>query len=279
MEIQLIRLLGRSAASCRNQFDLLTNRGFGASGQAPGSAKPKKKRPSSGVGQLVTSEPSLLQQQQHHYQFAPINDPSNPAAFQNVPFPQERTAESSGKKRGRPSKAEREIREAEAAARGEVYQPTKRKPKTPRPSMEGAEVGGEDDTPGSKKKPKKQRTAATAFMGPPGHPSPESGISQATGSPADQMQVDTPERVPRSTIPETQASEFPASESLLATMRAEAAPYPGAQGPSGASAMGTTQSSATLQQEYPSTAATRESAVNPDTSSSARPQPSEQSTS
>lgn len=225
----------------------------------------------------MTSEPSLLQLQQHQYQFAPINDPSNPAAFQNVPFPQERTAESSGKKRGRPSKAEREIREAEAAARGEVYQPTKRKPKTPRPSMEGAEVGREDDTPASKKKPKKQRTAATAFMGPPGGPSPESGVSQATGSPADQMQVDTPEGVPRSTIPETQASEYPASESLLTTMRAEASQHPGARVSSGASPMGTTQSSATLQQEYPGTGQAREAAVsNPDISSGSRPQPSEQ---
>ena len=222
---------------------------------------------------MATESP--LQQQQQQYQFAPINDPSNPAAFQNAPFPQEKTAESSGRKRGRPSKAEREIREAEAAARGEVYQPTKRKPKTPRPSMEGAEAGAEDDTPGSKKKAKKQKTAVTAFMGPRGGPSPESGVSQATGSPADQMQIDTPERQPRNTIPETQASEFPASESLLAGMRAEPA-QPGALVPGTTSPMGTTQSSATLQQGSVPTAQSRESATrNLETSSGVVGQTSE----
>ena len=239
---------GRSAASCRNQYNLLTNRVSSVLApslplQGPPAPKPKKKRPSGGASQPLIGEASLQPQQ---YQFAPINEPSNPSAFQTAPFTPGEAPEKSGKKRGRPSKAEHELRIAEAAARGEVYQPTKRKPKTPRPSTEGVEGGDSADTPGSKKKAKKQKYAAES-MGPPGEPSAEGLMYQHTASPGDQMQVDTPERQPRSTIPETQTSDFVASESLLAGLKEQAA-QSGAPPQSAPSQIETAQSSMTLQQ-------------------------------
>jgi hypothetical protein len=53
-------------------------------------------------------------------------------------------------------------------------------------------------------------------------PSERNPVLEATASAADSMQVDTEEAVP-SAIPETQASSFPAQESLLAGMREHAA--------------------------------------------------------
>ncbi|MCJ1225392.1 hypothetical protein MMC12_002041 [Toensbergia leucococca] len=69
--------------------------------------------------------------------FATVNSQEYPSTDQLMPSV---TGEPSKKKRGRPSKADQEIRAAEAAARGEVYPPPK-KHKTPRQSMEGVEGG------------------------------------------------------------------------------------------------------------------------------------------
>ena len=252
---QLTMCPGRSAASCSNQFNLLTNRlssvlAPGSSNQAAVAPKPKKKRPSSGPGQPVPPDAPLQPQQ---FQFAPINEASNPTAFQAVSLAPGETPEKAGKKRGRPSKAERELREAEAAARGEVYQPTKRKKQTPRPSAEGVGVqsageGEAEATPDSRKKSKKPKTTSVAPMAPPmGVPTQgEPGVPAAVGS-GDQMQIDTPERPVTSTIPETQISEFQATESLLAGMREQAAQSE-APKTTAPSQIETAQSSMTLQQ-------------------------------
>ena len=60
--------------------------------------------------------------------FAPVNGPELTSPTTDEMKPR--------KKRGRPSKEEHDRRVAEAEARGEIY-PKPRKPKTPRPSMEG----------------------------------------------------------------------------------------------------------------------------------------------
>ena len=223
MILRLTSSAGRSLAACRQQFGLLTNRVSSflvPSGPAQSSlVSPavRKKQPPIGQSQMLPGESHLQPQQ---YQFAPINEPNNPAAFQSAPYIQGDIADKSGKKRGRPSKAERELREAEARARGEVYQPTKRKPKTPRPSAEGA-AAGEESSSANKKAAKRARTGGEA-TDPTSKALVEQGAAFQTTS-GDQMQVDTPERQFRSTIPETQVSSFPSTEDFLAGMQEQAA--------------------------------------------------------
>lgn len=174
----------------------------------------------------ATDAPAPPQQ----YQFAPINEPSNPSAFHPVPLIHTEPLDKSGKKRGRPSKAERELREAEARARGEVYQPTKRKPKTSRPSAEGAGTGETGEEFGSTKKIKKPRLSTEPIGLPmasdserPSFVAPQSPLVESTP-------IEPAESQSRSTIPETQASSgFGAPDSLVAAMheqvaRSEAAP-------------------------------------------------------
>ena len=230
--------------------------------QVPAAPKPKRKRPSSDLMQPLKGEMSLQPHQQ--YQFAPINDPNNPATFQPAPFPQGEASDKAGKKRGRPSKAERELREAEAAARGEVYQPTKRKPKTPRPSAEGAAGAEGEQTPSSDKKPKKQKVVAGS-IGTPGMPSMQGVTFPAAPPPGDQMQVDIPEHQPRSIIPETQISDFPASESFLVGMKEQAAQSEVPR-PSAPSQFEPAESSEVLQQEQ-----TKEQPKQPEQPQGSRP--------
>lgn len=135
------------------------------------------------------------------------------------------------KKRGRPNKEEHERRVREAAARGEVYPPP-RKTKTPRQSLEGgshpamaaagtAEPGAAEDGSAGKKKSKKAKGTGNATHLAPEIPARISSL-EATAKAAEQGSKDT-ERTFKSTIPETQVSEFPARESLLAGMREHAA--------------------------------------------------------
>ena len=202
----------------------------------------------SGPGQPLPSGTPI---QPRRYHFAPINEPSNPSAFQPVSLAPGESAEKAGKKRGRPSKAERELREAEAAARGEVYQPTKRKKQTTRPSAEGADIegaGAGPATPEPRRKVKKQKATPVAPTAPPMSVATlgKLGTQAATGF-GGQMQIESPERPVKSTIPETQASEFQITESLLAEMREQAAQSEGLR-MMAPSQMGTAQSSVTLQQ-------------------------------
>ena len=170
--------------------------------------------------------------------FPSVNAPSDPIAFQNAPSTT--SGEPPRKKRGRPSKEEFDKRVAEAAQRGEVYPPP-RKRKTPRSSAEGvpgatmatpaiAQAGTTGEGSAGKKRAQKPNPVPAES-----NPDPEVTESklapdaternlalEATASAADRMQIDTEGAVP-SPIPETQATEFPARESLLAGMREHAA--------------------------------------------------------
>lgn len=136
------------------------------------------------------------------------------------------TVESDGppkKKRGRPSKAEQEIRAAKAAERGEVYPPPK-KVKTPRASMEGgAPVAimttpptGEAPSPGMSSTDKKKR-------GRPGKVQPEdSKLSlEATAHAVEQMQAESG-HASGETVAETQAPEYTSPYHTLADMQEQA---------------------------------------------------------
>ena len=213
------RFTGRSLAACKHQFGLLTNRvsSFlappGSTAQLSSSAKASGKRSSIGQPAPIGGDVPLQPQQ---YQFAPINEPSNPAAFQGAPYNPQDTVDKSGKKRGRPSKQERELREAEARARGEVYQPTKRKPKA-RPSMEGPEIEQAGKISPSTQKVKKRRVEEVASIQPlESHAAFGSKPQPAYG---EQLQADALKGRARSTIPETQPSDFQATDSLLAGMQ------------------------------------------------------------
>ena len=136
-----------------------------------------------------------------------------------------------GKKRGRPSKAEYEIRAAEARARGDPWPPPK-KMKIPRTSIEEVSGFGDavDATTSKVKGGRKSKAKAAPGAIPEQGETPEGQAAgaAATGDalspdteaqPAPKTFIGTPEVQQRSTIPETQASEFPASDSLLTSMR------------------------------------------------------------
>ena len=95
--------------------------------QDPKAGRPKRPLP---TGEMTTT-PTERIIQPRPVTFASVNGPGqiSPSADDGKPR----------KKRGRPSKEEHDRRVAEAEARGEVY-PRPRKPKTPRPSMEGQGV-------------------------------------------------------------------------------------------------------------------------------------------
>ena len=136
------------------------------------------------------------------------------------------------KKRGRPSKAEYEAKVAEAAARGEEYQPTPRRKKKPRPQPQGTptagmvtpsmtEVGAAGEGSTGKKKARKPNAAPEEPSSQAFGTAARTFALEATAHAADKMRIEEDKPV-KSTIPETQASEFEARESLLANMREHA---------------------------------------------------------
>ena len=195
---------------------------------SPQSVSKSKKRPAS--AEKVTSTVDRMIQPQQLFKFATVNAPSDAATDQRT------TAPISGgppkKKRGRPSKAEYEAKVAEAAARGEEYQPPPRRKKTPRPSLQDApnagmvtpsmsEAGaagegsiGRENAPNPKPAP--GEASSLAF-----EPTARSLALEATAHAANQMQIDE-EKPVESVIPKMQASEIEARESLLADMREHA---------------------------------------------------------
>lgn len=256
---------GRSPASCAKTFDRLTNRV--SSIIAPGLStiaydqpalpqKPRRKRRPSGEVASTSVDRTIQPQQQpppllhapipaqsQQYYFAPVNlhEPADHAAQwnQSVSVAQGEQPAYQGKKRGRPSKAEYEVKAREAAERGEPWPPPK-KIKTPRPSIEGGNLldeaindrsgaAGTGDgaadlsaSPGTKKKvPRKPKAAQSGPMEVPPRTSSvaasRSLALEAAASAAEQMQIEYPKG------PETQASDFAASESLVAGMQAQAA--------------------------------------------------------
>ena len=158
------------------------------------------------------------------------------------------TEERAGKKRGRPSKAEYEQRVREAQERGEVYPPP-RKRKTPRPSLEGLAVEGTvtpvipdssiHETSTGKRKAKAKTTIKGAATKSASATDEIPGLNTISGE-ADQMHVETEKEPMKSTIPETQSTDFPARESLLSGMREYATQ----------AEMDTAQSSSTLKGDY-----------------------------
>ena len=183
-------------------------------------------------------------QPQQPFNFSSVNTSSDPTTDPGA------TASVSGgppkKKRGRPSKAEYEARVAEAAARGEEYQPPPKRKKDPRPSQQGApnagmvmtEVGAAGEGSTGKKKAQKPKAAPEVASSLASDPTSRSFALKATAHVADQMQMEK-EKHFKSTIPKTQASEFQTQESLLAGTREHA----------GNTAPDTMQSSMTLQHQ------------------------------
>ena len=111
---------------CQNAYGALSQRSYES---PPAFTLPprKPKRPLPGEPS-VTTERVL---QPRPVTFASVNGPDQVSPVFDDGKPR--------KKRGRPSKEEHDRRVAEAEARGEIY-PKPRKPKTPRPSMEGQGV-------------------------------------------------------------------------------------------------------------------------------------------
>lgn len=207
------------------------------------ASKPKTKRPASGE-----NVPSVADRVIQPFNFPPVNTSSDPATGQGA------TASISGgppkKKRGRPSKAEYEAKVAEAAARGEEYQPLPKRKKTPRPSLQGApnqgmaspsmtEVGAAGEGSTGTEKAQKPKVAPEEASSLASEPSARSLALEATARAADQMRIDEGKPV-KSTIPETQVSEVEARESLSADMREHAE----------RTAPDTVQSTMTLQHDF-----------------------------
>ena len=191
------------------------------------ASKTKKKRPA--PSENISSVADRMIQPQQSFKFPPVNTSGDPATDQVA------TASVSGgppkKKRGRPSKADYEAKLAEAAARGEEYQPPPKRKKTAQSSLQGAptadmltpsmaKVGpaGEGST-GKKKARKPKGTPEADSLAPESNA--RSLALEATTHAADQMQPDIWRPI-RSTIPETQLSEVEPRGSLLAAMREHA---------------------------------------------------------
>ena len=180
------------------------------------------------------------------------NEPVNlPAATTAPHTPAPRSGERPGKKRGRPSKAEREERERAAAERGEEYPPPKKR-KAPKVSLEGVPGEGiltptatktgisSEGSTGKKKARTKAATNTADVQNPYAPTTSEKSPKIETGRDVvNKMDIDR-EGIYRSTIPETQATrtqstDLPAQDSEIAGMQTLAAQ----------SATGTMQSSST----------------------------------
>lgn len=126
-------------SACQKAFDHLVSHpstSFPISFRPPANPEPKpsppkpRKRPYPG-GDAMTVDRII---QPRISEFATVNEPFTPPQYQ-YPLAPATTSEPQRKKRGRPSKAEYEMRLAEYAARGVPY-PAPRKSKAPRQSTE-----------------------------------------------------------------------------------------------------------------------------------------------
>ncbi len=210
------------------------------------ASKPKKKRPAS--GENIPSAAERVIQPQLPLNFPPVNPPSEPPTDQGV------TASVLGgppkKKRGRPSKVEYEAKVAEAAARGEEYQPTPKRKKPRQPSLQGApnvgiitpgmtEVGAAGEVSAGRERVRTSKAAPEVATSLASEPTARSLALEATALAAGRMQTDQKQPF-RSTIPETQFSEADTRERLLADIRENAE----------RTAPDTVQSSMTLQHDF-----------------------------
>lgn len=129
---------GRSVSACQKAFENLlshSSTGFPVTYRPTdhpepkaSAPKPKKRGYASGDGSMAVDR--IIQPRVS--EFSAVNEPFSSPHQPPAPVP---AGEPPKKKRGRPSKAEYEIRLAEYAARGESY-PAPRKSKTPRQSTE-----------------------------------------------------------------------------------------------------------------------------------------------
>lgn len=127
------------------------------------------------------------------------------------------------KKRGRPSKAEQEIRAAQAAERGEIYPPPK-KVKTPRSSMAGgAPIAVMTSTPTTEAPSPGMISTEKRKRGRPGKTQPEaSKLSlEATAHAVEQMQAESG-NVSGESVAETQAPQYTSPYHNLADMQEQA---------------------------------------------------------
>ena len=226
-------LTGRSVSSCMvawNQIHANVQTRFTAPVQpmvsfeqpSPQNAsKPKKRRPASGDN--VSSAVDRVIQPQLPFNFPSVNTPGDPAADQGVTAPV--LGGPPKKKRGRPSKVEYEAKVAEAAARGEKYQPTPKRKKAPQPSLQGAPnasmVPPMSEGSASKARAQKPKARPDEAGGLASDPTARSLALEASALATDQMQIEK-EKPFKSTIPETQASEFEARRTLAADIRENA---------------------------------------------------------
>ncbi|KAL8734899.1 MAG: hypothetical protein Q9166_001251 [cf. Caloplaca sp. 2 TL-2023] len=162
-------LLGRSVSACQKAFDNLFSRVFQVPLQplvpAPLASPSTKsrKRPVAGGETPIGLNREL---QPRGAGFATVNDPPESSAY---PVGMADPGDQRKKKRGRPSKAEAEIKAAEYAARGEPYPPP-RKPKNPKLAAEGTSTS----TMGP------PITFTPVTMGPGGSEGASSGKKRAT---------------------------------------------------------------------------------------------------
>ena len=220
--------LGRSVSACKRAYALINAVARPPvalpppvlSDQLSPAARSKKKRPAPTISSSAPTDQAI-----HAQSFASVNAPGDLIGYQTTPALEHTMVEPPSKKRGRPNKEEHERRVREAAQRGEVYPPPK-KAKTPRQSLEsgvrGLSIPGmTEEGSTSKKRVKKSKGDSTSGYLAAEIPARTSSL-EATAIAADQMRIETEQAI-KSTIPETQASDFPARESLLAGMREHAA--------------------------------------------------------
>lgn len=240
--------LGRSVSACQKAFDhILTNPTTTfpfvirppVNADPKGTPKQRKRQYPSGEGPMAVDR--IIQPRISD--FSSVNEPFNPQSTPTAAVP----GEPPKKKRGRPSKAEYEIRLAEYAARGEPLPPP-RKPKTPKRSGErpaptanmftpttGAAVeGGSLLTP---TKPEAGAAGSTPAAGVPSRPgTADKGTRnlalEATALAADQIQPTPgndaePRADPKGSGGQSEslemAHEFGPHEALLAQMQEHAA--------------------------------------------------------
>ena len=197
---------GRSLSACQRAFTRLRSRqGFLAPMRPPGAPeqqslplpKPRKRTSAGDLSTPSNTTPGFSS-------FPSVNSPSPAHGLPNVTTGGGKLQ----KKRGRPSKAEYDLKVAEAAARGEVYPPPKKikTPKTPADEAVAAAIlGAPDDgglpsnsTPFDVKKTTPKTKAANA---------PQTAL-EATASAANALGQSS-----RAAGPETQSTEMAPPES------------------------------------------------------------------
>ena len=220
--------LGRSVAACAETFENLRAQlapGYTIPHQPavrpeyqPPVPKPKK-RPIPSGDASTTADRTI---QPRVSSFAAVNDPNDPPTFPSAPASTDEPP--TKKKRGRPSKAEHEIRAAEAAARGEPYPPPK-KTRTPRPSAEGAAPFANMFTPvvaGSRGMEESITPKRPARPKKPKHTAVRTLSLEETAHAADQMQTELGGET-GTTLPENQTPGQSGPENLMVELQEHAA--------------------------------------------------------